>query len=182
MLAHAGIGVRVTSKSRPERSDCDACLRTSVLFSVEDCIQNASFVSIHSHTSSPARERRSQLAEMRRANMREINPCVKQAIHLSSKMEFLEPGKEKPIVKVENLSNLEQIVRNGGIQKNLKYKAKSTDSNLRPRREGSGKIKDLPTMAPRVEARNETRNPRVRGEETGWQEFCEFEPCLKTNL
>ncbi|GBN75197.1 hypothetical protein AVEN_264653-1 [Araneus ventricosus] len=35
-------------------------------------------------------------------------------------MEFLEHGKRKPIVKVKNLSNLEQMIRNGGIQKNLK--------------------------------------------------------------
>ncbi|GBM53890.1 hypothetical protein AVEN_183341-1 [Araneus ventricosus] len=76
----------------------------------------------------------------------EINPCVKQAIHRSSKMEFLEHGKEKLIVKVGNLSNLVQMIRKGGIQKNLKYKAKSTDSNLRPGCEGSGKIKDLPTL------------------------------------
>ncbi|GBM55470.1 hypothetical protein AVEN_27828-1 [Araneus ventricosus] len=69
----------------------------------------------------------------------------------------------KPIVKVEKLSNLEQITRNGGIHKNLKSKTQSVDSNLRLRCEGSGKTKDLPTSAPRFEARNETRNPR-RGE------------------
>ncbi|GBN63741.1 hypothetical protein AVEN_255052-1 [Araneus ventricosus] len=73
-------------------------------------------------------------------------------------MEFLKHGKLKPIVKVENLSNLEQMIRNGGIQKNLKSKTHSADSNLRPRCEGSGKTKGLPTLAPRVEARNETRN------------------------
>ncbi|GBN25302.1 hypothetical protein AVEN_136695-1 [Araneus ventricosus] len=56
-----------------------------------------------------------------------------------SKMEFLEHGKEKPIVKVENLSNWEQMIRNGGIQKNLKSKTQSADSNLRPRCEGSAK-------------------------------------------
>ncbi|GBN56979.1 hypothetical protein AVEN_51936-1 [Araneus ventricosus] len=74
-------------------------------------------------------------------------------------MEFLEHGKEKPIVQAESLSNLEQMIRNGGIQKNLKSKTQSADSNLRPRCEGSGKTKDLPILAPRVEARNETRNP-----------------------
>ncbi|GBM22270.1 hypothetical protein AVEN_144647-1 [Araneus ventricosus] len=74
-------------------------------------------------------------------------------------MEFMEHGKEKPIVKVENLSNLEQMIRNGGIQKNLKSKTQSADSNLRPRCESSCKTKDLPTLEPRVEARNETRNP-----------------------
>ncbi|GBN42559.1 hypothetical protein AVEN_89633-1 [Araneus ventricosus] len=41
-------------------------------------------------------------------------------IHRSSKMEFLEHGKRKLIVKIENLSNLEKMIRNGGIQKELK--------------------------------------------------------------
>ncbi|GBM18679.1 hypothetical protein AVEN_164793-1 [Araneus ventricosus] len=67
---------------------------------------------------------------------------LKQAIHRCSKVEFLEHGKEKLIVKVENLSNLEQMIRNGGIQKNLKSKTQSADSNFRPRCEGSGKTKD----------------------------------------
>ncbi|GBM07829.1 hypothetical protein AVEN_33108-1 [Araneus ventricosus] len=84
---------------------------------------------------------------------------LKRAIHPSSKMEFLEHGKEKPIVKIKNLSNLEQMIRNGGIQNNLKSKSQSADSHFRPRCEGSGLTKDLPTLAPRVEARNETRNP-----------------------
>ncbi|GBM48397.1 hypothetical protein AVEN_1125-1 [Araneus ventricosus] len=74
------------------------------------------------------------------------------------------------------------MIRNDGIQKNLKSKTQSADSNLRPRCEGSCKTKDLPTLALRVEARNETRNPRVGEEESGWQEFCDFEPCLKTNF
>ncbi|GBN92615.1 hypothetical protein AVEN_275051-1 [Araneus ventricosus] len=47
------------------------------------------------------------------------------------------------------------MIRNGGIRKNLKSKTQSADSNLRPRCEGSGKTKDLSTLAPRVEARNE---------------------------
>ncbi|GBO41349.1 hypothetical protein AVEN_137362-1 [Araneus ventricosus] len=97
-------------------------------------------------------------------------------------MEFLEHGKRKPIAKVENLSDLEQMIRNGGIQKNLKSKTQSAYSNFRPRCEASGKTKDLRTLTPRVEARNETRNPRVGEEESGWQEFCDFEPCLKTNF
>ncbi|GBO06046.1 hypothetical protein AVEN_234013-1 [Araneus ventricosus] len=66
-------------------------------------------------------------------------------------MEYLEHGKETPIVKVENLSNMEQMIQNGGIQKNLNSKTQSTDSNLRIRCEGSGKTKDLPTLTPRVE-------------------------------
>ncbi|GBO11570.1 hypothetical protein AVEN_49325-1 [Araneus ventricosus] len=81
----------------------------------------------------------------------------KQAIHSSSKMEFLELGEEKPIVKVENLSNLEQMIQNGGIQKNLNSKTQSIDSDLRPRLEGSSSSKDLPTLEPRFEGRNETR-------------------------
>ncbi|GBL78658.1 hypothetical protein AVEN_65231-1 [Araneus ventricosus] len=78
-------------------------------------------------------------------------------------MEFLEHWKEKPIVKVENLSNLEQMIRNGGIQKSLKSKTQSADSKMRPRCEGSDKTKDLPTVTPRVEARNENRNPSREG-------------------
>ncbi|GBN53252.1 hypothetical protein AVEN_16523-1 [Araneus ventricosus] len=109
-------------------------------------------------------------------------PSFKQAIHRSYKLEFLEHGKEKPIVKVENLSNLQQVIRNGGIQKNLKSKIQSTDFNLGPRLEGGGKRKDLPTLASRVEARNETRNPPRGGRGAGWQEICDFEPCLKTNF
>ncbi|GBM38586.1 hypothetical protein AVEN_71692-1 [Araneus ventricosus] len=44
-------------------------------------------------------------------------------------MEVLEHGKEKPVIKVENLSKLEQMIRNGGVQKNLKSKIQSADSN-----------------------------------------------------
>ncbi|GBN79622.1 hypothetical protein AVEN_248564-1 [Araneus ventricosus] len=58
---------------------------------------------------------------------------------------FWNTGRKNPIVKVENLSNLEQRIRSGGIQKNLKSKTQSVDSNLRPR---------SATLAPRVEARN----------------------------
>ncbi|GBO05623.1 hypothetical protein AVEN_38236-1 [Araneus ventricosus] len=86
-------------------------------------------------------------------------------------MEFLEHGKEKPIVKVESMSNLEQMIRNSGIQKNLKSKTQSADSNLRPRCEGSGETKDLPALAPRVEAKNKTENPRVGGRGVLWQEL-----------
>ncbi|GBO27170.1 hypothetical protein AVEN_202364-1 [Araneus ventricosus] len=74
-------------------------------------------------------------------------------------MKFFEHGKGKPIVKVENLSNVEQMIRNGGIQKNLKPKTHTADFNFIPRREDSGKTKDLPTLPPRVEDRNKTRNP-----------------------
>ncbi|GBM29889.1 hypothetical protein AVEN_246453-1 [Araneus ventricosus] len=78
-------------------------------------------------------------------------------------MEFLEHGKEKPIFNVENLSNLEQMIRNDGIPKDLKSKTQSADSNFRPRCEDSDKTKDLPTLVPRVEARNETRNSPCGG-------------------
>ncbi|GBN79335.1 hypothetical protein AVEN_59963-1 [Araneus ventricosus] len=84
---------------------------------------------------------------------------VKQAINLSSKLEFLEHVMEKPLLTVEIVSNLEQMIRNGGIQQNIKSKTESADSILRPRCEGSGKTKDLPTLAPGLEIGNETRNP-----------------------
>ncbi|GBO27973.1 hypothetical protein AVEN_166733-1 [Araneus ventricosus] len=93
-------------------------------------------------------------------------------------MEFLEHGKEKPIVKVENLSNLEQMIRKGGIQQNLKSKTQSADSNLRPRREGSGKTKDMHALAPRVEARNETRNPPHGGGGRKWRLCGRNSPTL----
>ncbi|GBO05134.1 hypothetical protein AVEN_169618-1 [Araneus ventricosus] len=51
------------------------------------------------------------------------------------------------------------------------------DSNLGPRCEASGKTIILPRLAPRVEAINETRIPSC-----GREEFCDFEPCLKTNF
>ncbi|GBN17029.1 hypothetical protein AVEN_109524-1 [Araneus ventricosus] len=35
-------------------------------------------------------------------------------------------------------------------------------------------------LASRLEMKLEV--PRVREEEGGWQEFCDFEPCLKTNF
>ncbi|GBM57306.1 hypothetical protein AVEN_115626-1 [Araneus ventricosus] len=54
-------------------------------------------------------------------------------------MKLLDYGIEKPMVNVENLSNLEQMIRNGGIQNNLNTKTQSTDSNLRLRCEGSGR-------------------------------------------
>ncbi|GBL97360.1 hypothetical protein AVEN_170476-1 [Araneus ventricosus] len=52
-------------------------------------------------------------------------------------------------------------IRSGEIQK--KSKTPSADSDLGPRCEASRRTKDLPTLAPRVEARNETRNPPCRG-------------------
>ncbi|GBM12667.1 hypothetical protein AVEN_46153-1 [Araneus ventricosus] len=51
-------------------------------------------------------------------------------------------------------------------------KTQSTDSNLRSPLEGSDISKDLPTLGMR----------RVGEEEGGYVEFCNFEPCLKTNF
>ncbi|GBM49780.1 hypothetical protein AVEN_60510-1 [Araneus ventricosus] len=54
-------------------------------------------------------------------------------------------------------------IGNAGIPKNSESKTPSADSNLGPRCEGSGRTKDLPTLGPQVEARNETRNPPCGG-------------------
>ncbi|GBM89837.1 hypothetical protein AVEN_72136-1 [Araneus ventricosus] len=51
---------------------------------------------------------------------------------------------------------------NAGIQRNSKYNTSCADSNLEPRCEASGTSKDLPTLRPRVEGGNETRNPPRR--------------------
>ncbi|GBM54198.1 hypothetical protein AVEN_11263-1 [Araneus ventricosus] len=74
------------------------------------------------------------------------------------------------------------MIQSSGIQKNLKSKTQSADSNLRPQCEGSGKTKDLPTLAPHVQGRNETRDPPSGGRGVWWEKFCEFEPCLETNF
>ncbi|GBO45963.1 hypothetical protein AVEN_166717-1 [Araneus ventricosus] len=66
-------------------------------------------------------------------------PALSRSFTALPKWDFWNTGRKKPIVKVENLSNLEQMIRNGGIKKNLKSKTQSIDSNLRPRCEGSGK-------------------------------------------
>ncbi|GBN86342.1 hypothetical protein AVEN_80137-1 [Araneus ventricosus] len=55
------------------------------------------------------------------------------------------------------------MIGSGGIQKNSKSKTSSDDSNLGSRCKASGKTKDLPTLGPRVEARNETLNPPYEG-------------------
>ncbi|GBL84972.1 hypothetical protein AVEN_42225-1 [Araneus ventricosus] len=55
-------------------------------------------------------------------------------------------------------------------------------SNLGPRCEASGKTIVLPRLGPCVEARNETRSPSCGEEECGWQEFCDFELCLKISF
>ncbi|GBN39388.1 hypothetical protein AVEN_130121-1 [Araneus ventricosus] len=89
---------------------------------------------------------------------------------MSSKMEFLEHRKEIAIVKVGNLGNLEQMIRNYGIQTNSKSKTTGADSNLRPRCEASGTTKDLPRLRPRDEARKpEIR--RVAGRNRGTKSY-----------
>ncbi|GBM06464.1 hypothetical protein AVEN_58309-1 [Araneus ventricosus] len=62
----------------------------------------------------------------------EFGPGPKQSIHMSSKLEFLEHEKEKAILKVENLSNLEEMILSDGIPSNSKSKTSCADSNLRP--------------------------------------------------
>ncbi|GBN61402.1 hypothetical protein AVEN_173807-1 [Araneus ventricosus] len=74
------------------------------------------------------------------------------------------------------------MIETGGIPTNSNSKTSSADSNLGPRCENSSKTKDLPTLGPCIEARNETQNLRVGEEESRREEFCHFEPRLKTNF
>ncbi|GBL91624.1 hypothetical protein AVEN_23673-1 [Araneus ventricosus] len=74
------------------------------------------------------------------------------------------------------------MIESGGIQKNSKSKRTSADSNLGPRCEASVISKDLPTLQPRFECSNKARNLPCEGRECRWVEFCDFEPCLKTNF
>ncbi|GBO02658.1 hypothetical protein AVEN_226151-1 [Araneus ventricosus] len=83
-------------------------------------------------------------------------------------MEFLEHGKEKHIVKVENLSNVEQMIRNGGIQKNLKSKPLSSIP-IRDLDERWQQNKGSVYIGTSRRGRNETRNPRV-GKRVWWKE------------
>ncbi|GBL84860.1 hypothetical protein AVEN_93882-1 [Araneus ventricosus] len=80
-------------------------------------------------------------------------------------------------MRSENLSSRSKTyeiwskwIGSGGIPKNSKSKTPSADFSLGPRCEGSGKIKNLPTLSPRVEHRNETRNPLCGGGGSG--RFC----------
>nr|GBL91366.1 hypothetical protein AVEN_223921-1 [Araneus ventricosus]GBL91425.1 hypothetical protein AVEN_107315-1 [Araneus ventricosus] len=79
------------------------------------------------------------------------------------------------------MSNFQQMIRNDGIQKNLKSNTQSAYSNFRPRC-GSGKAKICLHfhLASSLEMKLEI--PRVEEEESGWQEFWDFEPCLKPNF
>ncbi|GBM43095.1 hypothetical protein AVEN_188048-1 [Araneus ventricosus] len=107
---------------------------------------------------------------------------IKRAIHRLSKLEFLEHGEEKPIVKVENLRNLEQMDSKRWNLKELTIQNSTRDSNLGHRCEARRKAIVLPRLVPRVEARNYTRNLPSGGRGDGWEKFCDFEPCLKTNF
>ncbi|GBM59633.1 hypothetical protein AVEN_60375-1 [Araneus ventricosus] len=88
---------------------------------------------------------------------------VKQAIHISSKIEFLEHGKEKAIVSFKNRWKMAWRNGNPGIQTNSKSSTSCDDSNLEPRLESSDTLKDLPTLRPHTEGRNEARNLPLRG-------------------
>ncbi|GBN18409.1 Neuropeptide-like 1 [Araneus ventricosus] len=63
------------------------------------------------------------------------------------------------------------MIESGGIQKNSKSKTSSADSNLGPRCEASGTSKDLPTLKPIFEGRNETSNLPCEGRKRGWVIF-----------
>ncbi|GBN68639.1 hypothetical protein AVEN_136494-1 [Araneus ventricosus] len=92
--------------------------------------------------------------------------CVKQSIHISSKMEFLEHWEEKAIVSFKNRWKLAQRNGKAGIPTNSKSNTSCADSNFWPRCEGSGASKDLPRLGPRDEARkSEIRE--IGGSESG---------------
>ncbi|GBN55506.1 hypothetical protein AVEN_201833-1 [Araneus ventricosus] len=78
-------------------------------------------------------------------------------------MEFLEHGRKNLSSTSKSCVKFGANVSICGIQKNLKSKTKSTDSNVRLPCESSGRTKDLPTVTPRFEARSETRNPQRAG-------------------
>ncbi|GBM20618.1 hypothetical protein AVEN_230216-1 [Araneus ventricosus] len=73
------------------------------------------------------------------------------------------------------------MIGSGGISTNSKSKTSSADSNLGPRCEGSGKAKDLPALG--LVSRLEMKLEIPFGdEESGWEEFSDFEPRLKTKV
>ncbi|GBN30164.1 hypothetical protein AVEN_213965-1 [Araneus ventricosus] len=100
---------------------------------------------------------------------------LKQAIHISSKMEFLEHGEEKAIVSFKNRWKLAQRNGKAGIQTNSKSNTSCVDTNLWPRCEGSGTSKDLSRLGPRDEARK-SKIRRVWGGGTGEIEERWLEP------
>ncbi|GBM18168.1 hypothetical protein AVEN_151711-1 [Araneus ventricosus] len=63
-----------------------------------------------------------------------------------------------------------------GIQTNSESNTPCADSDLGPRLEDSGTSKDLPTLKPRVEGRNETLNFPGRGR------ILRLRPLSKTNF
>ncbi|GBN60582.1 hypothetical protein AVEN_173849-1 [Araneus ventricosus] len=46
--------------------------------------------------------------------------CKELLINYRGRISFVKSFRKEPIVKVKNLSNLEQTIRSGGIRKNLK--------------------------------------------------------------
>ncbi|GBM38394.1 hypothetical protein AVEN_254301-1 [Araneus ventricosus] len=70
---------------------------------------------------------------------------------------FWNTGRENLSSRAKAYKNWSKWIGSGGIPKNSKSKTPFSDSNLGPRCEGSGRTKELPTLASRVEAR------RVRG-------------------
>ncbi|GBM25489.1 hypothetical protein AVEN_62247-1 [Araneus ventricosus] len=76
--------------------------------------------------------------------------CLKQAIHISSKMEFLEHGKEKAIVKAEKPMKFRT---KDSTRWNSNSKTSCADSILRPRCAASGTSKNLPRLRPRDDSR-----------------------------
>ncbi|GBO27610.1 hypothetical protein AVEN_220728-1 [Araneus ventricosus] len=90
----------------------------------------------------------------------ECRRSLKRLIHRRSILEFLEHGKEKPITNRQGRKPMKFGVNDWKWWNSNELKIQN---NLGPPCEGSGKTKDLPTLGPRVEARNETRNPLCWG-------------------
>ncbi|GBL72164.1 hypothetical protein AVEN_115155-1 [Araneus ventricosus] len=96
-----------------------------------------------------------------------IIALIKQVIHISSRIEILEHGKENTIVKIENLCNLEEIIMSGGVPINSKSKTSCAYSKLRLQCEARRKTIVLPSLGPstRVEMKLEISRVQGRG---GW--------------
>ncbi|GBM66285.1 hypothetical protein AVEN_239544-1 [Araneus ventricosus] len=110
------------------------------------------------------------------------------SIHLSGPFtavpnrNFWNTGRKKLSSRSKTYEIWSNWIRSGGIQKNSKSKTPSADSDLEPRCEASGKTIVLPNwdLVSRLEMKLEI--PRVGEEESGWQEVCDSQPCLKTNI
>ncbi|GBM92630.1 hypothetical protein AVEN_9273-1 [Araneus ventricosus] len=88
---------------------------------------------------------------------------ITQAIHRSSKMEFLDHGKKKAYCQGQKPVKFEANESQWWNSKELKSNTQSAVSDLRPRCKGSGNTKYLPTLTPRDEGRNETQIPTCGG-------------------